>query len=78
MLNVILYAATAVLAFLVGSHGWPWLVVLGQRLSANRALANAKALINKAEADAVALSSARAVVAAQPKSPTGTTGPTGA
>ena len=78
MLNTILCAATAILAFLIGSHGWPWLVVFAQKLSANRALADAKALIAKADAGAVALSKARAVVATQPKSPTGTSGPTGA
>jgi hypothetical protein len=70
----VILAVVAVGCLFLGGYGTPFTKAWVQKWQLKRAVANAKALVVKAEAEAKALAAARATLASQP--PTGTTGPT--
>jgi hypothetical protein len=63
MFNYVVLVVAAVLIFVAGATGVPLSQAWFKSWSAKRALASAKALVAKAEADAAALAAARHVVA---------------
>lgn len=63
------YVFVAAFSFAFGKFGWPLVETVYQAYKHSRALATAKAVIAKAEADAAALAAAKAVVAAAPVAP---------
>ena len=66
MIEVAVLAVTHFVAAAAGAFAWPHVSTLVSSWSASRAVANAKALIAKTEADAKALEAAKQVVAAAP------------
>ena len=75
-----LVVVAALAGLVVGAYEGPTLTKWYAAWKASKALADAKAIIAKAEADAAALEAAHKAVAAAPKpvAPTGPTGATGA
>lgn len=75
LLTLLTHLTAAVGGYVVGHLGLPVVVAYFKTWSAKRAIAAAKAVVAKAEADAKALAAAKAVIAAAPPAPTGATGP---
>lgn len=72
----LILAAVAVGCLFLGGYGTPFTKAWVQKWQLKRAVANAKALVAKAEADAAALAKAKQVLASNP-APTASTGPKG-
>ena len=78
-MSVLVLVVSHVVAAAAGAYTWPHLTTLLAAWKSSRAVADAKALIAKVEADAKALEAAKATVAAAPVVvvPAAVTGPTG-
>ena len=83
-MSTVLLVVSHLVAAVAGAVAWPHLTTLLAAWKSSRAVADAKALIAKVEADAKALEAAKATVAAAPvavvsapaaPAPSGTTGP---